>query len=190
MANMAETVYRIIGDDATLTKVENSVKVGMDLEEVLDQLDCKDFDGYARGEITWVENDPDGLWIDLHADTAWNENPDFIKALEETLNCTVGYVCEEYGCDYLVSNIANAIWGEYVANGIDGTTEYYKTFEELKANVVESLALELAFEEGDGHDDAFKTFEGMKKWLEDYYTKHKNYEPINIYHFDIKDPIM
>jgi hypothetical protein len=190
MANIANTVYRIVGDDATLTKVENSVKVGMSLQEVLSSLGCKDFKGYAKGEIVWIENDPEGLWIDLHADTAWNENPDFINALKKAIDCIVGYHCEEPGCDYYATNISDAIWGEYVADGIDGTTEYYKTFEELKENIVESLALELAFEENDGHDDAFKTFYGMKDWLENYYDKHKDYDPITIHHFDIIDPII
>lgn len=89
-----------------------------------------------RGTIQYIDQIEN--IIDLQCDTAWDEQRDFITALKKRFAddevFDVAFRCEEPGCDYYVSNVEGAIYGEYVSE-LDWQTEYHETFEDLCAAV-------------------------------------------------------
>ena len=126
---------------------EHQIPYGTPLEEVNKALEeCSIMsvttDGlYMRGTIQYIEKSESGF-VDIQSDDAWSEQQDFITALKERFKddeeFSIDFRCEEPGCDYYVSNVAGAIYGEYVSD-IDCETEYHETFEEMSAYVLEWL---------------------------------------------------
>lgn len=87
-----------------------------------------------RGTIYYVESSDDYQYVDISSEDAWSEQQDFITALKQRFkddkDFRIEFRCEEPGCDYYVSNVAGAIYGEYVSD-LDNETENHETFEEL-----------------------------------------------------------
>jgi hypothetical protein len=94
-----------------------------------------------RGTVMHIEMDDDGF-VDIQSDDAWSEQQDFITALKQRFNddekFRIDFRCEEPGCDYYVSNVYGAIYGEYVSD-LDCETDYHETFEDLCDTVISYL---------------------------------------------------
>lgn len=134
-----------------------------------------------RGIIYYAEADEDLTSVDICSCDAWSEQQDFITILYEIFkddpDFSVAFRCEEPGCDYYVSNVQGALYGEYVSD-LDCETENFETFEDLCEYVRYWLGRHCAIDDF----PTWKTFEELKDWLDQfsekseynkYYTVHK-----------------
>ena len=135
-----------------------------------------------RGTIVSVERNEDGF-VNIDSDDAWSEQQDFITALKERFKddqeFSIDFRCEEPGCDYYVSNVAGAIYGEYVSD-LDGETEYHETFEEMSDYVLAWLC-----KNGKGTSySKCGTFEELQEFCDNYNETNPDH-PIFVHEFSI-----
>ena len=130
------------------------------------------------GTIQYIEKSESGF-VDIQSDDAWSEQQDFITALKERFKddeeFSIDFRCEEPGCDYYVSNVAGAIYGEYVSD-IDCETEYHETFEDLCEAVASYLKTPAQWDE----------FSDLQEFCNTYNETNPDH-PIFVHEFTIVD---
>lgn len=179
MANAADTTYFVYGRKSTIDKLSQIVEDGINLEDILKRLG-QAADGHADGTVYFVEARVDHIVIEC--ETAWSEQQGFIKAMYRAFrhdnSFRIDWRCEESGCDYFVSNVKGALYGEYLSDVFHGT-EYHDTFEECKGYVRDT------FEWYKIGTPDWSTFEEMKQWLDMY--AEENDEITFVHRFEIVD---
>ena len=134
-----------------------------------------------RGTIQYVEKSERGF-VDIQSDDAWTEQQGFITALEKHFadddEFRIEFRCEEPGCDYYVSNVAGAIYGEWVSE-LDYETEYHETFEDLCAAVRSYLQRNSTEAPAEWAD-----FDELMNYCDTYNDDHEDH-PIFVHEFTI-----
>ena len=184
MANIADTLYRIYGSKETLDFISENVKIGMTHREALEKCGIMHVDTdrlCMRGSIQHVEKSERGF-VDIQSDDAWTEQQGFITALEKRFvddaEFRIEFRCEEPGCDYYVSNVAGAIFGEYVSD-LDCQTEYHETFEDLCKAVISYL------QRNSSESPAqWKDFAELHDYCDTYNDGHEDH-PLFVHEFTI-----
>lgn len=171
LANVEYQVYQCCGSDILHEIADKgSALLGKGMKEFLLALGAEEesLEGLSlRGVVTSVDAcSKDGAVI-IQADTAWDEQPDFVEALAELYGESVGVLwqCEEPGCRRYATNVEGGLYGEFVVEAY-GEGEYYNTVEEAADAVRNAVERHGGFSEGDGHEEAFGTFEGLRDWCD------------------------
>ena len=179
MANNADSSYRFFGSEETLNKLMNTIKCGDRLCTIIDNLGGNS-DGYIRGEVYWIDREDNHVWVE--ADTAWDEQPDFIMRMREIFKgdeeFRIEWQCEEPGCRVYRTNVHGAHYGEFLGV-IDYEEEYFDTDTE-----VISYFTQWAEDEGIEHPE-WKDFDDMQDWLDQWSGDTKDDRDAHAYHFEI-----
>lgn len=188
MPNIADTEYRIKGSQKTMETIKPLLKEGVELRSILENLNIDTTDVYARGEIFDVKDFGD--FVSVCAETAWSEQLDFINALKDHFKddteFEIQWRCEESGCEYFVSNVEGAFYGEYYLDAFSEIT-YYKTFEQMRDDLDEIIGMSMLFTDDDNHEQVFQTnsFDILKEWCDDFNKRHDNDDYIYVHKFSI-----
>lgn len=179
MANIADTEYRFYGSEETLNAIYNAFNDHKEwlLYEVLENLGIDTKNLYVKGEVGGYcfETKNNKRYLYATCFTAYDELPEFINALRERFkddkDFRIEYRCEESGCDYFVSNVKDAFFGEYYLD-MFSEIESFHTFEEMSSYIKRNLAGQKPSLKVE--DDVFTSFEKLQEWCEKYNEEHED----------------
>lgn len=147
MANTCSTEYRVFGPKKQLDKLWKVLNGLIDTNkcDLFDLVKAIDADSLinCRGYITCIDREPDEGAITIWQDTAWQEQQDVRRLLEEKFpGIKIYFYDEEFGCDRCVTNdTERAVFSFNWVVDVFGEMNYFETLNQLAEHINERCAV-------------------------------------------------